>query len=88
MSPQKQGALSMLTEEQAAEYIGMSTHYLRCDRSKGTIGGRTPGPAFIKLGRNKVRYRLEDLDAWLAARRVERKQESAKRPQRRSRVAA
>lgn len=82
MSPRKEPALSMLTEEQAAEYIGMSTHYLRCDRSRGTVKGRTPGPAFIKLGRNKVRYRREDLDAWLSARRVERNQQSAKRPAR------
>lgn len=80
MTPRKEPALSMLTEEQAAEYICMSAHYLRCDRSRGTIGGRTPGPAFVKLSRNKVRYRVEDLDAWLAARRVDRKQQSPKRP--------
>lgn len=81
-------ALSMLTEEQAAEYIQMSVHYLRCDRSRGTVGGHTPGPSFVKQGRNKVRYRSEDLDAWLAARRVERKTERPKRPSLRRSVGA
>lgn len=73
------GALNMLTEEQAAEYIQMSRHYLRCDRSRGTTGGRTAGPRFLKLGRNKVRYRVADLDEWIASRVTERNLRGAKR---------
>jgi predicted DNA-binding transcriptional regulator AlpA len=88
MTVPKPAALSMLTEEQAAEYISMSTHYLRCDRYRGTTRGHTPGPRFLKLGRNKVRYRICDLDEWIASRVVERKAESAKRPRLRKSAAA
>lgn len=57
-------ALSMLTEEQAAEYIQMSVHYLRKDRVEGKVGNRTPGPRYMKKGR-RIRYATADLDAWL-----------------------
>ena len=60
-----------LTDVEAAEYIGMSVYYLRAARSQGDIGGRTPGPDYVKLGR-QVRYLREDLDNWLEQHRVER----------------
>ncbi len=62
----------LLTEFEAAKYICMSVGYLRSDRTRGSVGNRTPGPSYHKNGR-WVRYRREDLDAWLAANRVERK---------------
>jgi len=62
-----------LTEKQAARYIGMSIPYLRADRMNGYREGRTPGPAFVKIGRT-VRYLRADLDAWLQAHRVVRQQ--------------
>jgi hypothetical protein len=59
-----------LNEPDAARYIGLSRSFLRHSRMDGTRGHRTPGPAFVKVGR-KVLYRIEDLDAWLLAHRVE-----------------
>lgn len=55
---------NVLTEQEAADYIGMSISYLRQDRCYGAIGGRTPGPRFLKYGR-AVRYRLSHLEEWL-----------------------
>lgn len=48
-----------MTTQQAAEYLGFSTVSLKRWRSKGT------GPTFIRLGTRRVRYRQEDLDAWV-----------------------
>jgi hypothetical protein len=59
------------TEIEAAEYIAMSRIFLRQDRMNGFRKNRTPGPHFIRIGRN-IRYLKEDLDAWLEAYRVER----------------
>jgi len=53
-----------LTEHEAARYVGMSRSFLRQDRMNGGREGRTPGPAFLKIGRS-VRYLKEDLDKWL-----------------------
>ena len=53
-----------LTEREAAQYIAMSRSFLRQDRMNGKREGRTPGPAFLKIGRS-VRYLKEDLDKWL-----------------------
>lgn len=58
-------------EDGAAEYIGMSTSYLRMDRLRGNVGNRTPGPPYYKIGRS-VRYDVRDLDTWLEQRRVDR----------------
>jgi len=60
-----------MTEKDAARYIGMSRHYLQQDRSKGATGGKTPGPAFCKVGW-RVIYLKSDLDAWLRIHRVAR----------------
>jgi predicted DNA-binding transcriptional regulator AlpA len=51
----------LLADGEVAHLIGMSKSYLRQSRVKGT------GPAFLKLGRS-VRYRLEDVEAWLQSR--------------------
>ena len=59
----------MLTDVEAARYIGMSVAFLRLSRCEGTYGNRTPGPPYYKIGRS-VRYKLEDLDAWLQKHRV------------------
>jgi len=56
-------------EKQAAQYIGMSVSYLRHDRCYGAIGGHTPGPSYLKLGRS-VRYLKDDLDHWLTGNRI------------------
>lgn len=56
--------MAYLRVPQAAEYVGVSKSLLdklRC------YGG---GPAYAKLGTTVV-YQAADLDAWVAARRVE-----------------
>ncbi|WP_367989492.1 helix-turn-helix transcriptional regulator [Vibrio sp. NTOU-M3] len=52
------------TEQETAEYIGMSRSFLRQSRMEGQRKNRTLAPPFIKIGRT-VRYLKEDLDAWL-----------------------
>lgn len=63
--------VEILTESDAAKYIGMSRSYLNADRSNGLRKKRTKGPAFLKLGRS-IRYRKIDLDEWLRINRVNR----------------
>jgi predicted DNA-binding transcriptional regulator AlpA len=52
------------TEQETAEYIGMSRSFLRQSRMDGHRKNRTVAPPFIKIGR-AVRYLKEDLDNWL-----------------------
>jgi hypothetical protein len=73
-------------EKQAAEYIGMSVAFLRCGRLQGNIGNRTPSPPFYRKG-TRVQYSRADLDAWLAARRVDPAARRAPRRARRERAA-
>ena len=60
----------LLTEKQAAAYVGMSRSFLRQSRMHGKRENRTPGPPFLKIGR-KVLYLADDLDAWLLEHRHE-----------------
>ncbi len=60
----------LLTEKQAAPYIGMSRSFLRQSRMNGKRRNRTSGPPFLKIGR-KVLYLADDLDAWLLEHRHE-----------------
>ncbi|MGR5475217.1 helix-turn-helix domain-containing protein [Vibrio astriarenae] len=53
-----------LTEQETANYIGMSRSFLRQARMEGPRKNRTIAPPFIKIGR-AVRYIKEDLDLWL-----------------------
>lgn len=50
----------LLTNEQAANYIGFQPSTLNHWRCSGR------GPRFLRLGRY-IRYRTEDLEAWLDA---------------------
>ncbi len=61
----------ILTEKEAAIYIGMSRSFLSQDRMNGYREGRTKGPDFMKIGRS-VRYRRDVLDAWLGQHCVKR----------------
>lgn len=57
---------ALLTTKEAAEYIGYSEQALNTSRGKGkTLGGKNP-PQHVKVGRKTVRYRLTDLDEWIA----------------------
>lgn len=57
-----------LSEADAALYLGVSRAYLRQGRLK--TDGKGTGPAFCRFGR-AIRYRLTDLDAWIAAHRID-----------------
>lgn len=53
----------LLSEEQAAEWLNLSIHTLRNDRSR-----RLVGVPYLQLGRT-IRYDPAELRAWLAERR-------------------
>ena len=52
---------SMPAPDPVAEYMGITTGALAQMRYRGT------GPKFVKLGNRTVRYRWEDVDAWIEA---------------------
>ncbi|MFT4574415.1 MAG: putative DNA-binding transcriptional regulator AlpA [Marinomonas primoryensis] len=55
----------VLTEREAAQYIGMSRSFLRQARIEGNRLNRTPGPKFFKVGTKAIRYRRDRLDEWI-----------------------
>lgn len=59
------GPQQLLTEKEAAEYLGISAQWLRCSRMKYPSW---VGPRFIKISKRKVMYRVRHLDEFLAAR--------------------
>ena len=61
----------LLTDPEAAAYLGVSISFLRQGRMEGRRNNRSPGPPFIRMGSKAIRYDLQDLDAWLAANRHE-----------------
>jgi len=52
-----------MTEQKAAEYLGLSVHTLRQRRFK------RQQPAYLKIGKS-VRYLPEDLESFLQAHRI------------------
>ena len=54
----------LITEKEAAEYLGLNPRTLRNQRIRGG------GSKFVKVGR-LVRYRLSDIEAYLDARTFE-----------------
>lgn len=52
----------LLTTKEAAKYLGLSKAFLERDR---WAGAKIP---FLKVGSRAVRYRLTDLEAFLASR--------------------
>ncbi len=55
----------LLTEREAADFLSTPA------RTLGYWRAVRKGPAFIKLNQRRVRYRLDDLEAFIAERRVE-----------------
>jgi excisionase family DNA binding protein len=53
---------TLLTTTQAARYLGLSKAFLERDR---WAGAKVP---FIKIGERAVRYRIQDLDAYIQSR--------------------
>jgi predicted DNA-binding transcriptional regulator AlpA len=51
--------------KELAQYLGVADQTIRCWRTPSNGFG---GPPAIKLGRNLLRWRQEDVDAWLKER--------------------
>jgi excisionase family DNA binding protein len=58
----------LLTEAQAAEYLGVSRGFLRKSRMDGHRSAHAEAPPYIKTGR-MIRYCVDDLDAWIERHR-------------------
>lgn len=56
---------ALLTETEAAAYIGMSPQFLRKGRSNGDLKNRTPQPGFKEVGGKIKRYERTELDRWI-----------------------
>ena len=54
----------VLSEPEAATFLGISSATLKKARLEGPREGRISAPNYVKAGRC-VRYRIEDLMAWL-----------------------
>jgi len=67
--PGAQPKRKTIRETEAAHYIGMSVSFLRQGRMEGARQNRTAGPPYHKIGKS-VRYRIDDLEAWLSEHRV------------------
>lgn len=61
----------LLSPEQAAARLGLSLHTLKEWRKSKPRSSET-GPRFYRVGR-QIRYRRDDLEAWLESRAVDRK---------------
>jgi predicted DNA-binding transcriptional regulator AlpA len=61
-SQPRQGPEDLLKPGRAAELLGISKSTLQSWRLAGT------GPRFIRISARAVRYRLRDLEAWIARR--------------------
>jgi len=55
----------LLTEKQAAEYLGMSRSFLRQGRMAGIRKNCTPAPDWRKIGTRSIRYSIDDLNDWI-----------------------
>lgn len=66
---------TLLTEIEAAAFLGFEADTLRVWRSKSRRAGRLIGPRWVEIGgegrRKAIRYRRDDLDAYAAAGAVQ-----------------
>jgi hypothetical protein len=62
------GPEDLITEREAAGYLGISPQWLRCSRMSRPSWA---GPRFIKVSQRKVAYRVRHLDEYLAARVID-----------------
>lgn len=53
---------AIMTREEAAEYLGVTADTLAAHATRGT------GPRYAKLSGRAVRYRRQDLDAWVESK--------------------
>ena len=60
----------LMTEEDAARYLGVSRSFLNASRCYGNRKGQTPAPPYVRVGQRGIRYDVRDLDAWIDEHRV------------------
>jgi len=63
-------ASEMLTVDQAAELLGVTRRWLDKDRHIARLNGTSPAVPYNALGHRTVRYRREDVLAFLDASRI------------------
>lgn len=56
----------LLTPKQAAKYLGIAETTLACWRNR-----KHPNLVYYKVGEKSVRYRMEDLNEFLSAARID-----------------
>ncbi|MFC1530068.1 helix-turn-helix transcriptional regulator [Gemmatimonadota bacterium] len=54
--------LTLLSESQAAERLGFTPRFLQARRYRGN------GPKYVRISARAIRYRLSDLEEWVAER--------------------
>ena len=69
MNKSKKQYDKMLTDIEAAKYIGMSVQFLRKRRVEGIRDSMTSGPKYVRLGR-AIRYQINELDSWILKNHV------------------
>ena len=65
-TPHSDGADKLLTEAEACRYLRCSRSYLSRSRAEFRQTGHTSGPPYVILPVDSVRYRLSDLQQWIA----------------------
>ena len=55
---------NLLSNNDAASYLGVSPNLLRLSRHTGELFKGAPAPPYVKFG-HAVRYRKQTLDGWL-----------------------
>lgn len=61
----------LLNPREAAQLLGVKPSTLERWRSASRSNGPPRGPAFVKLGGKRIRYRPEDIVAYIEERRIE-----------------
>ena len=57
---------NLLSNNEAASYLGVSPNILRLSRHTGELFKGAPAPQYVKFG-YAVRYRKQTLDSWLGS---------------------
>ncbi|ASP22062.1 excise: DNA binding domain, excisionase family [Antarctobacter heliothermus] len=57
----------LLTSAEAAEIMGVSKRFLDLDRHESRANGTPPKIPYTRLGHRSVRYRYEDVKAYIDA---------------------
>lgn len=71
MTPQFEAPRRLLSENEAAKYLGVSISFLAQSRMHSNLWkGDNAYPPFVRVGRRGIRYDVQDLDTWIASRRV------------------